>query len=101
MMTERLIEIIERSSQPIFGAVKSCRLVALWCQVVDGRVGRNTEAVKIHNKVLYVNAATSTWAQELTFLKTEIIKRFNQKAGEEAIRDIKFKAAGEKIGGRI
>ncbi len=101
MMTERIIDIIERSQQDIFCAVKSCKQVALWGQVVDERVSRNSEAVKIRNKVLYVNTATSTWAQELTFLKREIIKRFNQKAGEEAVRDIKFKATGERIGGRI
>jgi len=100
-MTESLIEIIERSKQDIFWAVKSCKMVALWDQVVDERVSRNTEAVKLRNKVLYVNTATSTWAQELTFLKRDIIRHFNEKAGEEAVKDIKFKAAGERIGGKI
>jgi predicted nucleic acid-binding Zn ribbon protein len=55
-------------------------------------VGRHTEAVKIRNRVLYVSTSTSTWAHELSFIKKEIIKKFNARAGEEAIRDIRFKS---------
>jgi predicted nucleic acid-binding Zn ribbon protein len=64
-------------------------------------VGKQTEAVRMKNGILYVATTSSTWAQELSFLKKEIIKKFNQRAGEEAIRDIRFSVKGEKIGGGV
>ena len=93
-MTERLSEILEGIEAGFGRTVKACRLLSLWDRVVDDRVGRQTEAVKIRNRVLYVRAASPAWAQELSFLKCEIIKKFNSEAGKEAILDIKFKAGG-------
>lgn len=93
-MTERLSEILEGIEAGFGRTVKVCRLLSVWDRVVDDRVGRQTEAIKIRNGVLYVRAASPAWAQELSFLKCEIIKKFNREAGKEAIRDIKFKAGG-------
>jgi predicted nucleic acid-binding Zn ribbon protein len=99
-VTEKLTEILEKGRSQFFLAVKSCRLVGLWSRVVEEKISKNTEAVKIRNRILYVNTSSSTWAQQLTFLKRQIITKFNKTAGEEAIKDIHFKASGEKIGGR-
>lgn len=90
-MTVKLAEILEGMDMGVGRAVKVCELLSLWDQVVDERVGRHTEAVKIRNRILYVSTSTSTWANELSFIKKEIIKKFNARAGEEAIRDIRFK----------
>lgn len=91
-MVEKLSEILNKEAEKTQGALKSCRLVQLWEMVIDERVKKNTEPVKVRNRVLYVNAKTSAWAQELSFLKREIIEKFNRKAGEEAIRDVRFKS---------
>ena len=91
-MYNRLVDILDGLDGAMAGAVKSCRLISLWGEVVDGRVKKHAEAVKIRNRVLYVATSSSAWAQELTYLKREIIKKFNEKAGEEAIRDIRFKS---------
>lgn len=99
-MTQRIIEILAKNNNPSAWIVKCYKLLNIWNTVVDGRVGRQTEAVKIKNRVLYVMTTSSAWAQELTFLKKEIMKKFNEKAGEEAIKDIRFMAKGEKIAGR-
>ncbi len=93
-MTERLIDILERSPANIASTINACRNLEVWGKVVDERVARHTEAVKIRNKVLYVLTSTSTWAQELSLLKREIILKFNQAAGQEVIRDVRFKASG-------
>lgn len=93
-MPEKVADIFGRLDDGLVRTVRNCRLVTLWSQVVDERIGKNTEAVKIANHTLYVAASSPVWAQELTFLKKAIIASFNEKAGEEAISDIKFRASG-------
>lgn len=91
-MAEAIAEILNRLG-PAAAAVESCRLTALWTEIVDERVKKHTEAIKVRGRVLFVNTSSPAWAQELTFLKTAIISKFNERAGAQAIRDIKFKTA--------
>ena len=93
-MPEKLREIFTRLDNGIISAVRNCQLTALWAEIVDERVSKNTEAVKISRRTLHVSTTSPVWAQELSFLKRAIVKRFNERAGEEVINDIKFKAAG-------
>ena len=91
-MTQKLAEILQGMDAGVGRAIKSCSLLSLWDQVVDERTSKHAEAVKIRNRVLYVSTSTSTWAQELSFLKKEIIDKFNGVAGQEVIKDIRFRA---------
>ena len=93
-MPEKLQEIFGRLDNGIVLAVRNCQLTALWGEIVDERVSKNSEAIKISHRTLYVSTTSPVWAQELSFLKRAIITRFNDRAGEEVITDIKFKAAG-------
>jgi predicted nucleic acid-binding Zn ribbon protein len=97
-VVERLSDILNKEAEKSQGALKSCQLVQLWGGVVDERVKKNTEPVKVRNRVLYVTAKTPAWAQELSFLKKEIIEKFNRRAGEEAIRDVRFKSGDGETG---
>lgn len=74
--------------------IRGGEAVALWNRVVDERVGKNSEAIKIVNRTLHVATVSPAWAQELAFLKKDMIEKFNRLAGEELIRDIRFKATG-------
>jgi predicted nucleic acid-binding Zn ribbon protein len=91
-MIKRIAEIIEQENINFCGVIKACNLLSLWERVVDERVRKHTEAVKIKNQVLYVSASSPAWAQELNFLKKRMIDKFNSAAKEEAITDIKFSA---------
>ena len=93
-MTKRLSEILNEMETGAGRTIKACGLLSLWNRVVDERVGKQTEAVKIRNRILYVVTRSATWAHELSFLKSKIIKKFNEQAGEEAIQDIKFRSGG-------
>jgi len=93
-VAEKLADVLAGLKSGIGAAVKTCNLLAIWEKVVDERVRKQTEAVKIRNRVLYVNARSSAWAQELSFLRAEFIKKFNNEAGAEVICDIRFKAGG-------
>jgi predicted nucleic acid-binding Zn ribbon protein len=90
-VTERVGEIFLKINGNIGGVVQNCRLLELWTEVVDERVSRNTEPIKIRNRTLHISTKTAVWAQELSFLKQQIIRKFNDKAGIEVISDIRFK----------
>jgi predicted nucleic acid-binding Zn ribbon protein len=91
-VTEQVGEIFLKINGNLGGLVQNCRLLELWAQVVDERVARNTEPVKISNRTLHIATKTPVWAQELSFLKRQIIQKFNDKAGIEVISDIRFKS---------
>ena len=91
-MPQQIAEIFGRLDDGFVRTVRNCKLVGLWSEVVDEKISRNTEAVKITNYTLYVSTSSAVWAQELSYLKKTIIARFNDRAGEIAIKDIKFKA---------
>lgn len=93
-MSERLSNILGNIDKDITQVIKNCQLVSLWEEVVDERVKKHTEAVKVKNKTLYVQTSTSTWAQELSFLKRDILKKLNKMAGDDAFSDIRFKSSG-------
>ena len=90
-MPELVADIFSRLDEGVARAVRNCRLVGLWGQVVDERVSRQTEAVKIANRTLFVSTSSPVWAQELSFLKPALIARFNELAGSDVICDIRFK----------
>lgn len=91
-MTELLADIFNTSKSGT--AVRSGNLTLMWDKVVSGEIARFTEAVKVSRQVLYVEVKSPVWAQELNFLKPEIMQKLNQKAGYPAIKDIRFKAGG-------
>jgi len=93
-VTQKLADILEGMNTGLAKSVKICNQLSLWDKVVDERVRRHTEAVKIRFKVLYVTASSPAWAQELSFLKQQLIAKFNAEAGQGAISDIKFKSGG-------
>ncbi|PIS29803.1 hypothetical protein COT42_04205 [Candidatus Saganbacteria bacterium CG08_land_8_20_14_0_20_45_16] len=89
-MAEKLGNILDGLNYGIGQTIKVCEQLNLWAGINDDRVKKNTEAVSIRKKVLIVLTSSSAWAQELTFLKVELIKKFNALARCEAIVDIKF-----------
>jgi len=93
-VVNKLADILGQMDTGVAKSVRLCSFLALWEEVVDERVSRNAKAVKISNRTLYVSTSSSTWAHELTFLKGEIVKKFNERAGKEVIRDIRFSNQG-------
>jgi predicted nucleic acid-binding Zn ribbon protein len=91
-MVQKLAEILEGLDTGLARSVKICNQLTVWDRVVDERVRRHTEAVKIKFKVLYVTTSSPAWAQELGFLKQRFIEKFNAEAGQEVISDIRFKS---------
>lgn len=93
-MATQLKDILKKltsSNSPLSRVFKNCDLLSLWSEIVGEKIAGHTEAIKIRGKILYVSVDGSAWAQELSYLKEEIMRKINAKAGETAIEEIRFK----------
>jgi predicted nucleic acid-binding Zn ribbon protein len=71
----------------------------VWAEVVGEQLAAATEVLGVSGGVLRVSAKSSVWANELTFYKTDILKRLNAKLGAPrayVITDIHFQSRGVK-----
>jgi len=64
--------------------------VVFWEKVVGERIAQMTKATRILQGILFVQVKTSTWRNELTLRKKEIIDKLNSEIGVETVKDIKF-----------
>lgn len=71
----------------------------VWAEVVGEQVAAATEVLGVSGGILRVSTKSSVWANELTFYKTDILKRLNNKLGtprSPVITDIHFQSRGVK-----
>jgi len=59
-------------------------------------IGRLTEPLYVVDGVLIIGTRSSSWAQELTFKKAEILERLSKKLGDGVIRDLRFQSSSWK-----
>ena len=64
--------------------------VVYWEKAVGERIAQMTKATRILQGVLFVQVKTSTWRNELTLRKKEIIDKLNTAIGMNVVKDIKF-----------
>ncbi len=70
--------------------LKEYDAVVYWDSVVGKQIAKMATATRITQGVLFVHVKTSTWRNELTLRKKEIIERLNTIVGLDAVKDIKF-----------
>jgi predicted nucleic acid-binding Zn ribbon protein len=70
---------------------KLTKLWDIWEDAVGELIAENTRpaAFKGHMLIVYVNS--STWMQQLQFLKKDIIENVNAALGENVVEEIKFR----------
>ncbi|RKY52284.1 MAG: hypothetical protein DRP93_08385 [Candidatus Neomarinimicrobiota bacterium] len=61
-----------------------------WNVVVGKVVAQVSVPVRVVKGTLYVSVKNSTWRQELSMLKPQILKKYEEKFGAGIIRDIHF-----------
>jgi predicted nucleic acid-binding Zn ribbon protein len=64
--------------------------VVYWEKIVGERIAQRTTAIRIQKGVLFVHVKTSTWRNELTLRRKEIIDKLNREIGLDVVKDIKF-----------
>lgn len=63
----------------------------LWDEVVGSVVAENAQPEAFKGTLLLVRVASSPWAQQLQFMKKDIIDKVNRALGKELVREIRFK----------
>ncbi len=72
------------------GKLGEVKIINSWPEVVGERIANRTKEIKIFNRKLYVKIQSSIIRQELFMIRTELVKRLNEKAGENIIDDLAF-----------
>jgi predicted nucleic acid-binding Zn ribbon protein len=67
------------------------RVWDVWEDAVGEVIAANTRPAAFKGDLLIVNATSSSWLQQLRFLKPEVIRKINHALGEVSVQDIKFK----------
>jgi predicted nucleic acid-binding Zn ribbon protein len=67
------------------------RVWDIWEKAVGGAIATNTQPAAFKGGLLIVHATSSSWLQQLRFLKGDIILKVNQNLGQTKVKDIKFK----------
>ncbi len=80
--------------QELTAALRPHLAKAHWAGVVGPQVAGVTQVESVRDGVLYVRVKNSVWANELTLLKDDMLRRLNAKLGGRVLTDIHFKASG-------
>ena len=63
-------------------------LVLNWNEIVGDEIGLASKCLGVSNKILFITVKSSSWRQEISFLKKEIIRKILKK--NNSISDIVF-----------
>lgn len=61
-----------------------------WPHAVGATIGRHTRPVAVRRGVLFVQVQNPVWATQLSFMKTDLIQRINDRLGQRIIVDIQW-----------
>ena len=70
--------------------VKERLALVVWPEVVGPFAAKHSRAFILRRKVLLVQVPNSTWAQELSLMRPQLIPRLNERVGIEVVRDVRF-----------
>lgn len=90
---EQVTTILERvlTSLNLGIKVKQYRIWEVWNSVVGEAIARQAQPHQIRAMVLWVTVSSSTWMQQLEFMKRQMVERINERIGEKVITDIRFR----------
>jgi len=66
-------------------------LVKSWEELVGKMIARHTDEIYFNKGTLYVKLDSSTLRQELSYVKSDLVQRLNEKAGKIMVKDIHLK----------
>ena len=63
-----------------------------WKEIAGEEIAKRTRPNRIANMTLYISVVSTTWANELSMISEELVKKINSFAGGEVVKTIRFKA---------
>lgn len=73
------------------GIGMEARAVMLWPEIVGPQIARATEATGARGGTLLITVRSEAWSSELSFLKSDLLRRYRKRLGEEFVRDLRCK----------
>lgn len=64
--------------------------MAAWARAAGPRIAKHARAEQLRNKTLVVRVASSAWANELAFLKAELLAKLQELSGGDVVQDLRF-----------
>ncbi|MGM0496482.1 MAG: DUF721 domain-containing protein [Bacteroidota bacterium] len=88
--TEKIGKVIEDyiEALDVKGKLKEVRAIRSWEEIVGKTIAKKTDNIYIKNGKLFVEMNSSVARNELSILKSSLISRLNEKAGDTIISDI-------------
>ena len=89
---EKLGEVLKKSLKrlDLSPKLEEYGIWPIWNEIVGVTVARNAQPEKIRNGTLFVKVSSSTWMQELQYMKEMISEKLNQSLGKEVVKNIFF-----------
>ena len=89
---EKVDSILERvfSGLNLGIRVKQYQIWDVWDSVVGKPIAKQTQPKQIRNMILWVHVSSSTWMQQLEFMKQDIVNKLNERIGDRVVNDIRF-----------
>ena len=82
-------------SRGISDEIRAGRLLTEWSDLVGPKIAQRTRPEGIHDRVLWIEVATSAWLHELNMLRTQLVQGLLERLGEPRLfDDVKFRLAG-------
>lgn len=70
------------------GYVQAMQIEDVWEEIMGKTIAKYTEKIQIQGKTLYITTSMAPLKQELLYQKENIIKRVNEKLGENVINNV-------------
>ena len=70
------------------GPLKERQVIDSWEEIIGKTIARATKKIYIKNGKMIVYLSSSVVRNELYMLKDEIVKKLNEKIGEEVVKEI-------------
>lgn len=91
--SESLKQILEEQIQKANEISLCIKIAQNWKECVGNRIDLKTAISYLNKKKLYVKTYNNSWAATLTSIKSEIIKKLNEKIAPNIVEDIIFRSA--------
>ncbi len=81
---------------PVRDRLREYAVWNVWAEVVGDLIASKADPIRIEDGKLFVRVSSSTWMQEVQFLKDEIRGRLNQRLGAPVVRDLFLVLGGKR-----
>jgi len=90
--TRGIDEILESllPKSPFASGLRVQKVLESWSEIAGEEIARHSRAVGIERGVLVVQVENSVWAQELSLLKPQLLKKLEARLGEDGPKDVRF-----------